>query len=57
MATLNSTVDANSIETYTAALLNKHGIVYLHIAEVDWDDVPDTQSLLNAHYERVTKAF
>lgn len=44
LATLNGTVDANPIETYTdvAALLNKHGIVYLHIAEVDWDDVPDS---------------
>ncbi|ELB2798365.1 alkene reductase [Vibrio alginolyticus] len=44
LTTLNGTVDANPIETYTAAaaLLNKHGIVYLHIAEVDWDDAPDT---------------
>lgn len=44
LTTLNGTVDANPIETYTAAaaLLNKHGIAYLHIAEVDWDDAPDT---------------
>ncbi|MDB1125011.1 alkene reductase [Vibrio algarum] len=44
LTTLNGTVDANPIETYTAAaaLLNKHSIVYLHIAEVDWDDAPDT---------------
>lgn len=44
LTTLNGTVDANPIETYTAAaaLLNKHKIVYLHIAEVDWDDAPDT---------------
>ncbi|MDO6762654.1 alkene reductase [Agarivorans sp. 1_MG-2023] len=44
LTTLNGTVDANPIETYTAAavLLNKHNIVYLHIAEVDWDDAPDT---------------
>ncbi|MGL6175806.1 MAG: alkene reductase, partial [Vibrionaceae bacterium] len=44
LTTLNGTVDANPIETYTAAaaLLNKHRIVYLHIAEVDWDDAPDT---------------
>ncbi|WP_076537656.1 alkene reductase [Shewanella sp. UCD-KL21] len=44
LTTLNGTVDANPIETYTAAaaLLNKHHIVYLHIAEVDWDDAPDT---------------
>ncbi|MCL1049500.1 alkene reductase [Shewanella abyssi] len=44
LTTLNGTVDANPIETYTAAaaLLNTHNIVYLHIAEVDWDDAPDT---------------
>ncbi|MDD7911670.1 alkene reductase [Pseudovibrio exalbescens] len=44
LTTLNGTVDANPIETYTAAakLLNARGIVYLHIAEVDWDDAPDT---------------
>ncbi|WP_394202998.1 alkene reductase [Shewanella waksmanii] len=41
---LNGTVDANPEETYTAAaaMLNQHSIVYLHIAEVDWDDAPDT---------------
>lgn len=41
---LNGTVDATPIDTYTAAaaLLNTHKIVYLHIAEVDWDDAPDT---------------
>ncbi|MFT6347954.1 MAG: N-ethylmaleimide reductase [Psychromonas sp.] len=41
---LNGTVDATPIETYTAAavLLNTHKIAYLHIAEVDWDDAPDT---------------
>lgn len=44
LTSLNGTVDANPIETYTAAaaLLNKLNIVYLHIAEVDWDDAPDT---------------
>lgn len=44
LTTLNGTVDADPISTYTAAaaLLNKHRIVYLHIAEVDWDDAPDT---------------
>ncbi len=44
LTTLNGTVDANPIETYTAAakLLNRHNIAYLHIAEVDWDDAPDT---------------
>ncbi|MFS1439802.1 alkene reductase [Shewanella sp. 10N.286.48.A6] len=41
---LNGTVDDNPVETYTAAaaLLNTHKIVYLHIAEVDWDDAPET---------------
>ncbi|PKF60247.1 alkene reductase [Psychromonas sp. psych-6C06] len=41
---LNGTVDATPVATYTSAatLLNKHKIVYLHIAEVDWDDAPDT---------------
>ncbi|WP_371379642.1 alkene reductase [Thalassotalea aquiviva] len=41
---LNGTVDDNPVETYTAAaaLLNKHNIVYLHIAEVDWEDAPNT---------------
>ena len=55
LTTLNGTVDANPIETYTAAakLLNKHQIAYMHIAEVDWDDAPDTplsfkQALRNA---------
>jgi len=41
---LNGTVDATPIETYTAAaaLLNTHKVVYVHIAEVDWDDAPGT---------------
>lgn len=41
---LNGTVDASPVETYTAAakLLNQLNVVYLHIAEVDWDDAPDT---------------
>lgn len=41
---LNGTVDANPVETYTAAaaLLNQYNIAYLHIAEVDWDDAPET---------------
>lgn len=43
LTTLNGTVDANPEETYTAAaaLLNKHKIAYLHIAEADWEDAPD----------------
>lgn len=41
---LNGTVDKTPVETYTAAaaLLNKLNVVYIHIAEVDWDDAPDT---------------
>ncbi len=41
---LNGTVDAHPSQTYlaAAALLERHGIAYLHIAEVDWDDAPDT---------------
>jgi N-ethylmaleimide reductase len=41
---LNGTVDATPVETYTAAvsLLNTHNVVYIHIAEVDWDDAPET---------------
>jgi len=41
---LNGTVDESPVETYTAAaaLLNTHKIAYLHIAEVDWDDAPET---------------
>ncbi|CAH0528690.1 N-ethylmaleimide reductase [Vibrio hippocampi] len=44
LTTLNGTVDANPEETYTAAaaLLNTLNIAYLHIAEVDWDDAPET---------------
>jgi len=41
---LNGTVDATPVETYVAAakLLNQLNVVYIHIAEVDWDDAPDT---------------
>ncbi|WP_137227097.1 alkene reductase [Shewanella sp. MEBiC00475] len=41
---LNGTVDATPIETYTAAavLLNSLNVVYIHFAEVDWDDAPET---------------
>ncbi|WP_409419967.1 alkene reductase [Pseudaeromonas sp. ZJS20] len=43
LTTLNGTVDANPEETYTAAarLLGELGVVYLHIAEADWDDAPE----------------
>lgn len=42
LTTLNGTVDDNPLETYShaAALLNKHKVVYVHIAEADWDDAP-----------------
>ncbi|KXF82636.1 alkene reductase [Enterovibrio coralii] len=41
---LNGTVDKTPVETYTAAaaLLDKLNVVYMHIAEVDWDDAPET---------------
>ncbi|MFT5790480.1 MAG: N-ethylmaleimide reductase [Shewanella sp.] len=41
---LNGTVDATPVETYiaAAALLNTLNVVYIHIAEVDWDDAPET---------------
>lgn len=44
LTSLNGTLDATPEATYTAAakLLNGYGIGYLHIAEVDWDDAPDT---------------
>ena len=42
LTTLNGTVDANPQETYLAAarLLGQLGVVYLHVAEADWDDAP-----------------
>ncbi|WP_417880665.1 alkene reductase [Vibrio sp.] len=41
---LNGTVDSDPETTYVEAakLLNSKGIGYIHIAEVDWDDAPDT---------------
>jgi N-ethylmaleimide reductase len=41
---LNGTVDATPVETYiaAAALLNTLNVVYIHVAEVDWDDAPET---------------
>lgn len=41
---LNGTVDSDPEATYieAAKLLNRKGIGYIHIAEVDWDDAPDT---------------
>ncbi|MCG7588096.1 alkene reductase [Photobacterium sp. OFAV2-7] len=41
---LNGTVDKTPIDTYTAAaaLLNELSVVYIHVAEVDWDDAPGT---------------
>lgn len=42
--TLNGTVDADPHTTYTAAatMLNDHHIAYIHLAEVDWEDAPET---------------
>ncbi|MBW3690695.1 alkene reductase [Aeromonas dhakensis] len=42
LTTLNGTVDANPQETYLAAarLLGRLDVVYLHVAEADWDDAP-----------------
>jgi len=47
---LNGTVDATPAETYAAAaaLLNSHKVVYIHIAEVDWDDAPDTPKVFKS---------
>lgn len=41
---LNGTIDDTPVETYTAAaaLLNTLKVAYIHIAEVDWDDAPET---------------
>ncbi|MEZ9936086.1 alkene reductase [Vibrio breoganii] len=41
---LNGTIDATPVETYVAAaaLLDKLNVVYVHIAEVDWEDAPET---------------
>lgn len=54
LTTLNGTVDANPEETYeaAAALLNKHDIVYLHIAEVDWMMHLIRQNHSSKHCER-----
>lgn len=47
---LNGTVDATPEETYIAAavLLNSLNVVYIHIAEVDWDDAPETPKAFKA---------
>ncbi|WP_095496937.1 alkene reductase [Paraferrimonas haliotis] len=41
---LNGTVDDTPQATYEAAakLLNELNVVYIHFAEVDWDDAPET---------------
>lgn len=43
LTTLNGCVDADPVETYTAAAqrLGEIGVGYIHIAEADWDDAPD----------------
>jgi N-ethylmaleimide reductase len=44
LTTLNGAVDDTPESTYLAAakLLDALGVGYLHIAEVDWEDAPDT---------------
>jgi N-ethylmaleimide reductase len=41
---LNGTVDADPETTYVTAakVLNRHQVAYVHIAEVDWEDAPET---------------
>lgn len=53
---LNGTVDSEPETTYieAAKLMNKKGIGYIHIAEVDWDDAPDTSELFK---QNLRKAF
>jgi N-ethylmaleimide reductase len=53
---LNGTVDDTPVETYSAAaaLLNTYNVVYIHIAEVDWDDAPETPLLFK---ENVRAAY
>ncbi|EGU48488.1 N-ethylmaleimide reductase [Vibrio ichthyoenteri ATCC 700023] len=50
---LNGTIDKTPVETYTAAaaLLSKLNVVYIHIAEVDWDDAPETP----AHFKQAVR--
>lgn len=57
LTSLNGTIDANPLETYTAAakLLDELGVIYMHIAEVDWEDAPETpiafkRALRNAYH-------
>ncbi|MEI6858205.1 MAG: alkene reductase [Shewanella sp.] len=56
---LNGTVDVTPVETYiaAAALLNSLDVIYIHIAEVDWDDAPETpkmfKSLIREVYQGV----
>jgi len=54
---LNGTVDETPVETYVAAaaLLDKLNVVYIHIAEVDWDDAPDTPIVFKEKVRNVYK--
>lgn len=56
---LNGTVDATPVETYTAAaaLLETHKIVYLHIAEVDWMMRLKRQSNLESRFVKLIKGY
>ncbi|MEI8608790.1 alkene reductase [Enterovibrio sp. Hal110] len=54
---LNGTVDSTPVETYVAAaaLLNTLNVVYIHIAEVDWDDAPETPAVFKHAMREVYK--
>ncbi|TLU66321.1 alkene reductase [Thalassotalea litorea] len=56
LTSLNGTVDANPQQTYVAAaeLLERHNIAYMHIAEVDWEDAPETPEIFK---RALRKAF
>lgn len=53
---LNGTVDDHPETTYlaAAALLNRIGIAYIHIAEADWDDAPGVPE---GWKEKIRKTF
>lgn len=55
---LNGTVDKTPVETYTAAaaLLNKLNVVYMHIAEVDWDNALRRLRNLKQQFVKLIKA-
>lgn len=56
LTTLNGCVDADPETTYTAAakLLGEIGVVYVHIAEADWEQAPDMSVSFK---QKLRKAF